>query len=365
VIAALAATGGLMVQTAGFLHSSERAIYDWVEERIDADLFVTSGSSVLSGVGNMTMDEELGKKIAGVSGVEAVMGVRFHRIDFRNRMVYVIGLDTRAFEGTAGDRPLTRTFARYPQLREPGKVLVSENFAALYGVKVGETIEVRGKDRTLRLEVLGTVVDYTWNRGTIIMDLRRFQEDFGDRQIEVFDVFLAPGAPVEQVQRDIQDRWGAEYVLVSLTRSEFYAELHAQLQRVYSMAYAQQSVVGLVALLGVVSALFISVLQRRRELGLLRAVGASRTMILRSVLAEAVLMGVIGALVGFLIGLVLEWYVIDLLLLDEAGFTYPVRVPWVAAGVVAALSVLSATLAGLWPAYQATKLRIPEAIAYE
>ena len=137
------------------------------------------------------------------------------------------------------------------------------------------------------------------------------------------------------------------------------------LRRVYSMAYAQEAVVGMVALLGVVSALFISVLQRRRELGLLRAVGASRAMVLRSVLAEAVLMGLVGAAVGLLIGLALEWYVLDILLTDEAGFRFPVRVPWLEAGVVSALAVVLATAAGLWPAYHATRLRIPEAIAYE
>src|SRR5205814_10447202 len=107
--------------------------------------------------------------------------------------------------------------------------------------------------------------------------------------------------------------WTQKDAIFVLTRTEVNREIRSQLQRIYGMAYAQQTVVGLVALLGVVSALFISVLQRRRELGLLRAVGASRSHLLRSVLAEAVLMGLIGAIVGFLIGLMLEWYVLDIM----------------------------------------------------
>ncbi|MBY0228103.1 MAG: FtsX-like permease family protein, partial [Gemmataceae bacterium] len=114
-----------------------------------------------------------------------------------------------------------------------------------------------------------------------------------------------------------------------------------------------------------VSALFISVLQRKRELGLLRAVGATRGQILRSVLAEAVLMGAIGAAVGFVIGLAMEWYVINVMIFDESGFLFPMRIPWADAGLVMLGSVALATLAGLWPAYLATTLRIPEAIAYE
>src|SRR5262249_61354968 len=113
-------------------------------------------------------------------------------------------------------------------------------------------------------------------------------------------------------------------------------DISSGLRKLYSLAYAQQALVGLVALLGVISTLFISVLQRTRDFGLLRAVGASRAQILRAVLAEAALMGLIGAVLGLALGFVLEWYVLDVLLLDEAGFMFPLRFPWLAAGVVAA-----------------------------
>jgi putative ABC transport system permease protein len=76
-------------------------------------------------------------------------------------------------------------------------------------------------------------------------------------------------------------------------------------------------------------------------------------------------MGLIGSLIGFAVGLVLEWYVVRILLLDEAGFVFPMQVPWLACLVVIGGSVGLATLVGLWPAYHATRLRIPDAIAYE
>jgi putative ABC transport system permease protein len=183
--------------------------------------------------------------------------------------------------------------------------------------------------------------------------------------VDVLDVYLRPGADPEAVSRDIREGWGRQEALFPTTRAEMHRLVRDQLRRVYYLAYAQQLVVGLVALLGVISALFISVLQRRRELGLLRAVGASRGQVLGTVVAEASLMGVLGAAIGFAVGLVLEWYVVRLMLLDEAGFVFPMRVPWLGAGVVLALTVLLATLVGLWPAYHATRLRIPEAIAYE
>lgn len=366
VIAALAATGGLMVETAGFLRSTEVAIFDWVEEKIAADLFVTSGSAVTAGGFALSMNEKMRDELLAMPEVEAALPVRFYRLDYEQRIVFLIALDSRTFDERAREAPLARSLARFPRLREPGTCLVSENFAALNGVHTGQKILV--PDRTgkpIELEVLGTVVDYTWNRGTILVDWQWYKEVYADHQVDVVDLFLKKDADREVVRKKITQKWGKEEALIVITRPEVYDEVRLSLKKIYGMAYAQQMVVGVVALLGVVSALFISVLQRRRELGLLRAVGASRGQILWSVLAEAVLMGVIGATVGFFIGLLLEWYVLEIMLIDEVGFTFPLRVPWFEAGVVILGSVVLATLAGLWPAYLATRLRIPEAIAYE
>jgi putative ABC transport system permease protein len=370
VIAALAATAGLMVMTAGFLKSSRDGIRTWVDEKIAADLFVTSGSSVTSGGAAVSMHQEMFERIEKMKEVDAVLAVRFHRLEFapsgdENRIIFLVAIDTKPFLRAAGNRPLARSLERFPQLRERGKVCVSENFAALYHIKKGDHFQMPGKSGMIDVEVVGTVVDYSWNRGTIIMDRDWYREEYSDNQVDVFDLFLKPGADLEGTRKELVDRYGATDAVFVATRPEVHREVQSSLNKVYALAYVQQAVVGVVALLGVVLALFISVLQRRQQLGLLRAVGAHRLHVLRSVLAEAVLMGLIGAILGFHIGLLLEWYVMDVLLLDESGFTFPLRIAWIEAGGVILGSVLCATLAGLWPAYQATRLRIPEAIAYE
>jgi putative ABC transport system permease protein len=366
VIAALAATGGLLVMTAGFVRSSEDAVTGWIAEKVGADLFVTSGAELTSGSGALPMDEGLQKSILTLPEVEAVVAVRYTLVDFRGHQVFLIGVDMSGFD-PASERALARNLGRFPRFRERGTCLVSENFAARHRLFPGDRFTVPGKEgRPLELEVLGAVEDYTWNWGTVLVDRAWYRDEF-DHQVDVMDVFLRSESrsKVDAVRETITERWGEQSVLFVRKQSEIEGELRSQVRRVYSLAYAQQAVVGMVALLGVVVALTISVLQRRRELGLLRAVGASRGQILRSVLAEAVLMGVTGAMVGFLIGLMLEWYVLQVMLLDEAGFIFPLKVPWTEAAVVFALSVVCATLAGLWPAYHATQLRIPDAIAYE
>jgi putative ABC transport system permease protein len=364
VIAALAATAGLIFGLSGFIHSTKATIYNWVDDKIAADLFVTCGGSIDSASLTQPMDEHFRDKLKSLPEVEAAVGVRFHILDFRDRIIFMLAIDSNAFSQDS-TRSLARNLGKYPRLREGGTALVSENFAALYGVHPGDRIAVRGRHGPLELEVIGTMVDYTWNRGTLLVDRAWFGKEFGDDLVDIWDVYLRPGANAGAVRDRIQKNWGQQEALYGATRAEMHHSIEEGIDRVYRLGYAQFFIVGLVTLLGVVSALFISVLQRRRELGLLRAVGASRGQVLGTVLAEAALMGLFGAFIGFVVGVILEWYTIRFLLFDEAGFVFPMLVPWQPAAVVLGLSVVLATLVGVWPAYHATRLRIAEAIAYE
>jgi putative ABC transport system permease protein len=364
VIAALAATAGLIFGLSGFIHSTKATIYNWIDDKIAADLFVTCGGPLDSASLTQPMDVHVGDELRSLPEVEAAVGVRFHILDFRDRIIFMLAIDTNAFADSSS-RAVVRQHPSFPRLREGGTTLVSENFAALYGVRPGDRITIRGRHGPLELEVVGTRVDYTWNCGTLLVDRAWFRREFGDDLVDIWDVYLRPGADPDAVCQKIQTKWGGQEAVYAGTSRTMHEIIEKQIDHVYTLGYAQFFIVGLVTLLGVVSALFISVLQRRRELGLLRAVGASRGQVLGTVLAEAALMGLFGAVIGFVVGVVLEWYTIRFLLFDEAGFVFPMRVPWQPAAVVLGLSVVLATLVGLWPAYHATRLRIAEAIAYE
>lgn len=365
VIAALAAGVALVLETSGVTLCSENEILRWIDDSIAADLFVTAGSPVSSGMQNVPLSEDLGRQLAALPGVEAALPARFQRLEFRGRLVFVIALDAEGFYRAGRSRAPAPRSAIYPRLTEPHTALVSENFAALYDVGEGDTITLPGPRGPVSLRVVGTILDYSWNRGTVVVDRAWYREEFRDDLVDVYDLFLLPGADLDALREAVLRRWGAEHDLVAMTRAELRDRVSQTIRQLYTIPYAQGVVVGLVAGLGVVTALLISVLQRRRELGILRAVGASRAQVLRTVLAEAALMGVTGAVVGLLIGVPLEWYAVRIVLFDEAGFLFPVIVPWAAAGMLCVSAVLLAACAGLGPAVHAVHVRIPEAIAYE
>jgi putative ABC transport system permease protein len=217
----------------------------------------------------------------------------------------------------------------------------------------------------------------------LIINRQDCLKHWGDEAVDIFDVYLKRDQAADEsrsilrgedpelerrrqaVKESIRQKLGGAFDLQILTRPELQTRIQRMIQQIYGVAYGQQIVVMLVAALGVVTSLLISVLQRRREMGLLRAIGASRFQVVKSVLCEACLMGLIGTVIGLLVGLPLQWYVLEVIILDESGFLFPMYIPWKEGLIISAGSMLTATLAGLGPALHAVRQRIPDAIAYE
>jgi putative ABC transport system permease protein len=407
VIAALAAGVALMFETAGLIRSNEEPILRWVDESIAADLFISSGGPVSASGQSQPMEAGMGERLekAFPRQIDRALPVRFQPVHYRDTIVLIVAVDAAGYYRANKERGApVPGLELYPQLAaRPDAALVSDNFAHKHGVRVGDRLILPGRDRPVTLEIIGTLVDYSWNHGTVILDRARYQKQFGDDLVDVFDVYLRPGVDAAAFRQNLQDwkepqfrpaalgvvaaapsaglpgsvpwaglalaRRGAEArpgeALFVLTRPELIDRIREMIQQLYGIAFLQEIIVGVVAVLGVVMALLISVLQRRREIGLLRAVGATQAQVLRSVVAEATLMGLIGTAIGILIGVPLECFVVRIILFDEAGLLFPVRIPWLDAGVIIVAAVLAAALAGLGPAIHALRQRIPEAIAYE
>jgi putative ABC transport system permease protein len=252
----------------------------------------------------------------------------------------------------------------FPELTEPNTCLISENFATLYKVKAGDMIELHGPNGLVPLRVLGAVQEYSWSRGAILVDRNFYAQAFNDPMIDTVHVFLHQDEHESEAWNRVKAFTDSQ-ALIIVTKDDFNKMVTRFIRRIYALAYMQQIAVGAVAALGVVTALLISVLQRRRELGLLRAVGATQGQVLNTVLAEATLMGIIGTLLGVLAGVPLEWYLLRVVIYEESGFMFPVTFPWQETAILSAAAIGTATLAGLVPALHAVRLRIVEAIAYE
>ncbi len=379
VIGALAAGVALMVQTAGIIRSNEDAFLGWIDNTVQADLYLTSGGPISTGGEVTRMDETIVKELLAPlpeggqllpQGTQLVANC-YRYVDWKGATggtkIFLVVVDAlEHYRANHSRLPNEESLDLYRRLaEEPGTAVISENFSVLHNVQVGDTITLKG-EKDLSYRVIGTLLDYSWNRGTVIVDRTQNVQALQAQMIDSFDVYLPPGSNAPQVRDQLQkSALGARFSLFAMTKGEVRHHVLELMHKLYGLAYTQEVLVGIVAVLGVVMALLISVLGRRRELGLLRAVGGTQWQLVHSVLAEAMLIGLVGTILGILLGTPLEWYAVRVVLFDEAGFLFPVKFPWLAVLSISLLAIGAATLAGLGPAIQAMRLRIADAIAYE
>ena len=183
--------------------------------------------------------------------------------------------------------------------------------------------------------------------------------------MNIFRIYLKPGALAAQVKERILERFGHHSRLIVQTNIEVRDYIVKVLNQWYVMAYAQIFVAVLVAILGIVNTLTVSITDRRRELGVLRAVGALRRQVRRTIWMEAIGIGLVGLLLGMALGAAHLYYLLEFLRRDIVGlnldYIFPVEITLYLFPVMLG----AAFLASLWPAESAVRGSLVEALEYE
>jgi putative ABC transport system permease protein len=209
------------------------------------------------------------------------------------------------------------------------------------------------------------VIDYSSDRGTITLNRRTYVAYWGDEQVDAFGVFVAPGADLARTAERIQRHFAGRYPLYVLTRGKFKERVLELVEQPFAVTYALEIIAIVVALLGVTNALYASILERTRELGVLRAVGATRQRVRRMVLIEGGIMGLVGGCCGLVAGVFLSLILIFVINRQVFGWTLQVTIPLPFALGTLVLLVLATIAASYRPAQQAARVHLTEAIQYE
>ena len=173
---------------------------------------------------------------------------------------------------------------------------------------------------------------------------------------------LAPGATVAGVLPNIEALLADSPEVSAADRSAFVRQQTAQLDTILIMIQVLLALAILIAILGIVNTLALSVLERTRELGLLRAIGLRRGQVMRMVTVESVVISVFGALLGVAVGTGLGTSVVRAL--NDEGIT-ELAFPWAQMGTYVALAAVVGVVAAVLPAIRAARVDVLQAIAYE
>jgi putative ABC transport system permease protein len=363
-VAALMLSLALAIAFAGVARSSYGSIAEWLDNALNPDLFVATSQNFTTR--SFLFPPSAGDAIRRVEGVDEVQAVRTPRILFRGGPIMLVAVDAGRLAARVRRRTIAGDDKTMWKVTAQGRGLIaSDNLALRLRLRLGDMVEIPTPGGILRLPVAGIVIDFSDQQGSILIDRSVYWKYWRDEAANVFRVYLQPGASEEDVKRRIQERLAGQSRLFVFTNRQLRAYILDLTNQWFGLTYIQLGIAVLVAILGIVNTLTVSITDRRRELGVLQAVGGLRRQIRHTVWMEALNIGVVGLLLGLGLGVVNLYYILTMVREHAGGVRLPYEYPVEIAALLVPIILAAAFLAALGPAESAVRGSLVEALEYE
>jgi putative ABC transport system permease protein len=362
-VSALMLSLAMVIGFGGVAGAIYGSVIEWMDSVLNPDLFVTPSEQLSSRA--FSFPGSVGAELERIEGIEEVQLVKSARVLFRQTPVSVVAVEVGKLEHKVHRRPLVGDREEMYRLAAEGKgVIISDSFAGLRGVGFGEVVDLPTPRGLLRLPVVGITRDYTDQQGSVLIDRSVYQRWWNDDSVDVVRVYLEPGASTADVKRRIQEAFPGMRRLFVLENHEVRRDILKWTDQWFGMTYNQIAVAVFVAVLGIVNTLTVSITDRRRELGVLQAVGGLRQQVRRTVWMEALGIGAIGLVLGLALGAVNLYYSLALTQrMSGLGLDY--QYPMSIAMFLVPGMLVTAFVSALWPAEAAVRGSLVEALEYE
>jgi putative ABC transport system permease protein len=344
--------------------SFRETVLVWMDDILTADLFLTP--AVPAGADrHPTMSADIPARLAQLPEVDAIDQLRTYEIRYQGLPVTLGGMDAR----TGALRRKRSFLSGAPaenvlgQLIGNNAVIASEPFANKHGAHAGDNLTLSLGGKLVSFRILDVYYDYTSERGVILMDRGTLLRYLPGAEPSNVAVYLKPGVSLDQGQRAVERAIAGRGVTV--VRNRTLRDQGIQVfDRTFAITYVLEALAVFVAVTGVGGALLALVIDRRREFGLLRFLGAADGQIRRIILFEAGLLGALANIAGVSLGLILSLLLIRVI--NKQSFGWTIQFHWPVVVLLSALStVYSATiLSALYPARIATRL-VPVEVIHE
>lgn len=360
-IAALSVSLSMTVAVAIMIGSFRDTVIYWVGQTLQADLFI--GPGVQPTVGSeQTLSATVIDAVRAHPDVETVDSFRNIDLVFNGNLVVLgagnfeilLSHGSLLFKAPADGREALR------RAIGTDSVIVSEVFANKYGSTPGDRLTLQTSVGARAFTVVAVYYDYAVDRGVIVMDRPTFVRYFGDLPPSGIAAYLRTGAEPEVVRAEILDRLDEGHRAFIYTNRDLRNEVLRVFDSTFAITYALEIIAVVVAMLGVAATLLTLVVERRRELSMLRLIGAARRQVERVVVIEAALIGAASQAIGLFVGLVLSGLLIYVINVQSFGWTIQFRVPFGFLVQLTAAVVIATALAGVYPARRAARLVVTQ-----
>lgn len=362
-VAALMMGVAMTVIVRGMTASFKYDLVDWIGAYIGGDLYI--GSSV-------PLTSNFWKRIEVVPGVAAATPIRYFESQWRSpnagdQSVTFMAVDplqySRVTRFVFSDSDIDKSSV-LTQLAQGDSVFVSSVLAERYNLRIGDSMKLRTVSGWQDFLIAGVVVDF-YNQGLTVTgswdDMKRY---FKIDDATTILVRVDPGTPVSRVKNSIDELYGKRNQLTLIANSSIKEQIDTLLAQAFSMFDMLAVIAIAVASLGIINTLTMNVMERTKEIGMLRSIGMTREQVILMILAEAGLIGIVGGLLGLLFGALLSKIFLEAMMV-MSGYRLTFILPPEGVVISLILALVISQLAALIPGLRAARTSIMEAIHYE
>lgn len=342
--------GLAVVSAVGVLAASmNRTVDAQVDDQFAADFLVQSANF-------QTFPTTVGDGMAEVDGVDVLTRQQFAPALLEGEPEFLVAIDP-----TYGEIYDVDLVAGTGELTDDRQAVISRDAASDNGVWVGDELDLAFPGgKSAEVEVVG-VFEPTPVLGAINVPLGLLS-DMGIKRTDTsLSINLVDGADPATVQADLEELVADLPIVTVYDKDGFADSLKEQINLLLYLIYGLLALAIVIAVIGIVNTLSLSVIERTREVGLLRAVGLSRPRLRRMVTLESVTISVMGALLGMAVGLLVGVLLRESLSDDLTELAMPLQ----SLAIFLAISVVFGVLAAVIPAVRASRMKVLEAIAAE
>jgi putative ABC transport system permease protein len=346
---------GLVAFITIFAASTKTSFSKTVDEAFTGD-FIVTGPGQMGGGG---VSPELTARLRELPEIETAAGIRFGAAEIDGSVTELLGADRATFD-VFDVEPIVGS----PDELDADAIAVHEDVAEDEGLELGDRVPVEFALTGVQQLTVGLIYGENQPAGDWLLGVEAFEANYPPASQVDIQVFVKTADDVQSdtalaaVEREVEGYPGSEV----LDQTEYKEQQLAFVDQMLGLVYALLALAILIALLGIGNTLALSVIERTRELGVLRAVGMTRAQLRQTIRWESVMIAIQGTLLGLVIGIFFGWALVTAL--EDEGLN-TLTIPVTSLVVVVLVAALAGVLAAVLPARRAARMDVLRAVITE
>lgn len=354
----------IIVMAASIISSVTLGFERVLRKNIGSDYILIPPSVSVWGT-NVGAGSEFAEELRQIEGVSVVSSLRFAPTQINGAATSLLGIDPASYPQVSGlgfnEGDETDS---YTALAKGRSIIINGVLAKSAGIQFGDDIELLTPEGKQVYRVVGVATDFMNAKiSTGYISHANMEADFNRSEDVLLQINLAPNANKDAVESALRQAVFEYPQFRMIDGQEYIAESLRLFDAAFAGLIALVIFLAVPSLIAMINTLAIGVIERTREIGMLRAVGATRVQVRTIIVAEALILSAIGTALGLLSGLYLGYLAVETI----AMLGFPMEYIFPASGVLIAIGagIIFGVIAAIIPAQQAAKLEIVQALRYE